>query len=188
MERLSAGFLIAMPQLGDPNFHRAVVLVLEHSAEGAVGLVLNRPAPELTLEELAKSQSLRVAGALGREPVYLGGPVETHRGFLLHDRSGVAEKHSIVPGVFLSETKDSLAELLGEGAGNVRFFLGYAGWGPLQLEQELAQGTWLFTEATSERVLKTDPGSLWDEVLRQMGVDPAMLQSSAVQHKDPRTN
>ena len=176
-----------MPQLGDPNFHRTVVLVLEHSAEGAVGLVLNRPA-QVTLEELARGQSLTVTGALGREPVYLGGPVEPNRGFLLHDRTGVAEKQAIVPGVFLSETKDSLAELLGNGLGSVRFFLGYAGWGPRQLEQELAQGTWLFTEATPERVLKSEAGTLWDEVLRQMGVDPAMLQSSTVLHRDPRTN
>lgn len=188
MERLSAGFLIAMPQLGDPNFHRTVVLILQHGAEGARGLVLNRPA-QVTLEELARGQSLTVAGPLGREPVYLGGPLEPHRGLVLHDRVGVAEKDSVVPGVFLSETKDSLAELLGDGVGSVRLFLGYAGWGPHQLEDELAQGSWLFTEASSERVLRSDADTLWDEVLQEMGVDPAMLQgSAAMHHRDPRAN
>jgi len=188
MERLSAGFLIAMPQLGDPNFHRTVVLILQHSPEGAEGLVLNRPT-QMTLEELARGQSLAVAGARGREPVYLGGPLEPHRGFVLHDRNGVVEKDSVVPGVFLSKTKDALAELLGDGLGSVRLFLGYAGWGPHQLEDELAQGSWLFTEATPERVLRSDAESLWDEVLQEMGVDPAMLQGGpALQHRDPRAN
>jgi len=187
MERLSAGFLIAMPQLGDPNFHRTVVLVLEHGAEGAVGLVLNRPA-QVTLRDVARAQSLPVAEGLARQPVYLGGPVEPHRGFFLHDRTAVTERHPIVPGVFLSEREGSLAELLGAGEGSVRFFLGYAGWGPRQLEHELAQGTWLFTEATPDRVLRSDAGTLWDEVLRQMGVDPAMLQSPALRENGQRTN
>ena len=187
MERLSSGFLIAMPQLGDPNFHRSVVLILQHSVEGARGLVLNRPT-RVTLEDVARGQSISVAPRLRRQLVYAGGPVDPQRGLVLHDRAALAEKRQLAPGLFLSETVDALEELLAEGVGVLRFFLGYAGWGPQQLEREMKQGTWLFTEASSERVLHGDPETLWDEVLRQMGVDPAMLQSPAMREHEPGAN
>ncbi|MGO9832187.1 MAG: YqgE/AlgH family protein [Myxococcaceae bacterium] len=187
MERLSSGFLIAMPQLGDPNFHRSVVLILQHSVEGARGLVLNRPT-RVTLEDVARGQSISVAPRLGRQLVYAGGPVDPQRGLVLHDRAGLVEKRQLAPGLFVSETVDALEELLAEGSGVLRFFLGYAGWGPQQLERELKQGTWLFTEASSERVLHGDADTLWEEVLRQMGVDPAMLQSPAMREHEPGAN
>jgi putative transcriptional regulator len=187
MERLSSGILIAMPQLGDPNFHRSVVLVLQHSAEGARGVVLNRPT-RVTLEDVARGQSLTLAPRLRRQLVYAGGPVEPRRGLVLHDRVGLVEVRQLAPGLFLSETVDALAQLLGEDGGRLRFFLGYAGWGPQQLETELAQGTWLFTEASQERVLHGDADTLWEEVLRQMGVDPAMLQSPTLRMNRPGAN
>jgi len=165
-----------MPQLGDPNFHRTVLLILQHSDEGARGVVLNRPT-RVTLEDVARGQSLTVAPRLSRQLVYAGGPVEPQRGLVVHDRVSLLEKRQLAPGLFLSETVDALEQLLGEETGKLRFFLGYAGWGPHQLEAELAQGTWLFTEASGERVLHSDADTLWEEVLRQMGVDPAMLQS-----------
>jgi putative transcriptional regulator len=187
MERLSSGLLIAMPQLGDPNFHRTVVLILQHNAEGARGVVLNRPT-RVTLADVAKGQSLSVAARLGRQLVYAGGPVEPQRGLVLHDRVGLAEKRLLASGLYVSETVDALETLLGEDTGVLRFFLGYAGWGPQQLERELAQGTWLFTEASSDRVLHGDADTFWEEVLRQMGVDPAMLQSPALRLNGPGVN
>jgi putative transcriptional regulator len=137
---------------------------------------------------VARGQSLRVSPRLSRQAVYFGGPVEPQRGYVLHDRAGLEEKHALGPGLFLSETVDALGVLLGDGVGTLRFFLGYAGWGPHQLERELAQGTWLFTEASPERVLRSDADTLWDEVLRQMGVDPAMIQSTAMTENGPGTN
>jgi putative transcriptional regulator len=187
MERLSAGFLIAMPQLGDPNFHRTVVLILQHSAEGARGVVLNRPT-RVTLADVAQGQSLPVAPRLGQQMVYAGGPVEPQRGLVLHNRLGLIENRQLAPGLFLSETVDALEQLLGVDAGVLRFFLGYAGWGPQQLERELAQGTWLFTEASAERVLHAPADTLWEEVLRRMGVDPAMLQSPTPRLNGPGAN
>ena len=163
-----------MPQLGDPNFSRAVVLMIEHSDTGAMGLVLNRAAP-LTLEDLAKGQELEVSPKLSQEPIFVGGPVEPQRGFVLHDAADVAEPHEVVPGLFLSVTTDALGPLLRKEDIRLRFCLGYAGWGPKQLEQEIAEGAWLFTEASSSPVLQGDPAQLWDETLRGMGVDPAML-------------
>ncbi len=162
-----------MPQLGD-SFHRAVVLMLEHGAGGAMGLVINRGA-SLTLGELARNLSMEIAPERTQQPVFLGGPVETQRGFILHDNEQVAEKHTVLPGLFLSVTLDSLGPLLLDPGPQLRFCLGYAGWGPQQLEQEIEAGSWLYVEASARPVLKGDPGLLWESILRSMGVDPALL-------------
>jgi len=163
-----------MPQLGDPNFHRSVVLMIEHGDTGSMGLIVNRGAP-LTLGELARGQSLKIATELTQHPVFVGGPVEPHRGFILHDDETILEKHTVLPGLHLSVTLDALGALLERPHVNLRFCLGYAGWGPRQLEGEMAAGSWLFAEATADALLKGDPAQLWDVTLRGMGVDPAML-------------
>lgn len=171
---LAPGFLIAMPQLADPNFKRSVILMLEYSAAGGMGLILNRPAP-FGLREVAKSQSMAVSTERKADAVYFGGPVEPHRGFVLHDRAEIDEKEEIIPGVYLSVTLDSLEPLLTDDAVKFRFCLGYAGWGPKQLDKEIASGTWLFAEATKLAVLEVEALSLWETVLQGMGVNPAML-------------
>jgi putative transcriptional regulator len=163
-----------MPQLGDPNFHRSVVLMIEHGETGSMGLVVNRGAP-LTLGELARGQSLKIATELTQQPVFVGGPVEPHRGFILHDDETILEKHTVLPGLHLSVTLDALGALLERPHVNVRFCLGYAGWGPRQLESEMATGSWLFAEASASALLKGDPDQLWEVTVRSMGVDPAML-------------
>ncbi len=181
VKSLAPGFLIAVPQLGDPNFHRSVVLMLEHGDTGAMGLVVNRAAP-LTLKELAKGQSLQVAPLREDQAVFVGGPVEPNRGFVLHDCKSLAEKQEVLPGLFLSVTVDALGPLLMDPEARLRFCLGFAGWGPKQLENELKAGAWLFTEAKASAVLEGEPASLWDSTLRGMGVDPAMLLSSKGVH------
>ena len=174
METLAPGFLIAMPQLGDPNFHRTVVFVFQHGPEGARGLVLNRPGA-FTLREVADGQSLPVAPRLAAQKIFVGGPVEPQRGFVLHDRPAVDEKQPLSDGLFLSETVDALESLLADSEGNLRFYLGYSGWGPGQLEKELAAGAWLFTEAAPSAVLGGSPQTLWDATLRGMGLNPVMI-------------
>lgn len=164
-----------MPQLVDPNFHRTVVLMVEHSESGSLGIVLNRPSP-VTLRDLSEGQGLTVAPERKEEAVFVGGPVEPQRGFVVHDNPTVEEKHELSPGLYLSVTIDSLSPLLLEPTHRLRFCLGYAGWGPSQVETEIAQGSWLFTELSSEAVLGTEPTQLWEATLRSMGVDPAMLQ------------
>src|SRR5215469_14302439 len=106
-ESLAPSFLIAMPQLGDPNFHRSVVLMIEHSDGGSMGLVINRGAP-LTLGELARGQNMKISEERTSQPVFVGGPVEPHRGFILHDDESIPEKHTVLPGVYLSVTLDAL--------------------------------------------------------------------------------
>jgi putative transcriptional regulator len=172
--QIAPGFLLAMPQVVDPNFRRTVILMLEHGEAGSMGLVVNRGA-SLTLGELARTQSMEIAPKRMSQQVFLGGPVEPHRGFILHDDERVTEKHAVAPGLYLSVTLDSLGPLLKDPVPHLRFCLGYAGWGPKQLEKEIAAGSWLYAEAAARPVLQGDPILLWDNTLRSMGVDPAML-------------
>jgi putative transcriptional regulator len=174
VKALAPGFLIAMPQLLDPNFQKTVVLMLEHGDGGSIGLVINRQAG-LTFEDLSRSQKLEVARHRYGEHLYVGGPVETYRGFVLHDSQAIEEKAEVLPGLFLSVTADALERLLKDESATLRFCLGYAGWGPGQVERELQQGSWLFTEATRDGVLASNPEHVWEEVIRGMGIDPAML-------------
>jgi len=174
VKTIAPGFLISMPQLGDPNFNRAVILMLEHDDKGSMGLVVNKPAP-LTLDDLAQGQGLDVLPERRAQPMFMGGPVEPQRGFVLHDQPSLDEKHEVLPGLYLSLTLDSLRPLLMNPDAKFRFCLGYAGWGPKQLDGELAAGSWLFTEATGGPVLELSPDKLWEATLRTMGVDPAML-------------
>lgn len=174
VKTLAPGLLLAMPQLGDPNFHRSVTLMIEHSETGSMGLVISRAAP-LTLGELAEGQGMRISPERRRESVFVGGPVEPHRGFILHEDASIPEKHPVMPGLFLSVTLEALGALLENPTPRIRFCLGYAGWGARQLEGEMAAGSWLFSEAAADSVLGMEPAQLWDSTLRGMGVDPAML-------------
>jgi putative transcriptional regulator len=174
VKALAPGFLIAMPQLQDPNFHRTVVLMLEHGDGGSMGLVINRQA-NLTFQDLGKSQELKVAERRYADHLFVGGPVESYRGFVLHDATSIDEKAEVLPGLYLSVTSDALERLIQDDVTTMRFCLGYAGWGPGQVEHELKQGSWLFTEATRDGVLVADPEHIWEEVIKSMGIDPAML-------------
>lgn len=177
MKALAPGFLIAMPQMQDPNFSKTVVLMLEHNEEGSMGLIINRTA-ELTFADLGKSQKLEIAKMREDDAIFVGGPVEPYRGFVLHDKESIGERAPLLPGLYLSVTTDALEPLLRDEGTKLRFCLGYSGWGPGQLEKEIAQGSWLFTEAQKEPVLTTEPENIWSDVIKSMGVDPAMLVST----------
>lgn len=166
-----------MPQLQDPNFEKTVVLMIEHNAEGAMGLVVNRSS-KLTFKELAKSQELQIASSREAERVFVGGPVEPFRGFILHDSPDVSERVELLPGLFLTVTSDALEPLLLDQHARVRFCLGCSGWGPGQIERELSEGSWLFTEAAAESVLAQEPERVWETVIKGMGIDPGWLVTS----------
>ncbi|MGI5862599.1 MAG: YqgE/AlgH family protein [Myxococcales bacterium] len=175
MSELAPGFLVAMPQLGDPNFQRAVVLILEHGEGGAMGLVINRPAP-ISLSQVARDQGYATGAGYEKAPVFIGGPVEPERGFVLHDRKDLPEAMPIVDGLCVSGSIESLKVLLQGPPDRFRLCLGYAGWGPGQLESELREGAWLAASVSRQHVLSTPPALAWEAVIRGMGIDPARLQ------------
>ncbi len=174
---LANQFLIAMPGLGDPHFFRTVTLVCEHSAEGAMGIIINRPV-DLTLGEvfeqldIAHSDS-RAAG----QAVYLGGPIQNNRGFVLHEPLGAYESTLAVSATLgVSTSRDVLAAIANhKGPAHFLLALGYAGWGPGQLEQEIADNAWLCVPASAEILFKTPSEARWSAAAHLLGVDMAQL-------------
>ena len=173
---LAPGFLIAVPQLEDPNFHRSVVLLLEHSEEGAMGIVFNRPG-DVSLEQVGRAHGIEVMDGAGN--TFQGGPVQTERGFLLHRRDDIVESVRVAEGIWLSVSTESLKPLLEGDPAQYRLCLGYAGWGPGQLEKEVMVGGWLTGKATAARVFETPAEKVWDLAIRDLGVDPAFLVPSS---------
>ena len=182
---LCASLLVAMPQLADPNFRRAVVLVVHHDAESTFGLVLNREV-ELSIPELCESLDFTWNGRATDE-VGWGGPVESNTGWLLFqdDLDTVIEGDQVskVEGeLCFAGSMDVLRQVAERPPTDLRIFLGYAGWGEGQLEHELAQGAWVVAPLSPEVVFDIPAERMWDHVLREMDIDPATLISTAGVH------
>jgi len=163
MKSLSAHFLVASPQLLDPNFVKTVVLMIRHDEEGALGVVLNRPSDK-TIQELWAE--VGDAPCDCRELVNLGGPV-TGPILAIHTNQFFAELE-ILPGLFLAATKEHLDELMLQKGDPLQVFSGHAGWGPGQLEDEIEAGAWLTAPATFEDIF-FDGADLWDKVTKHIG-------------------
>ncbi len=175
---LTGKLIVAMPAMGDPRFERAVILVCAHSAEGAMGLIVNKPLPDLSFSDLLTQLKIPRAGA-GREiRVLFGGPVERGRGFVLHstDYSGGLAT-TVVAGCYgMTATLDVLEALAkGRGPTQAILALGYSGWGPGQLEAEIARNDWLTGEASEGLVFGTEDPRKWAKALHEMGIDPVSL-------------
>lgn len=186
---LARHLLCAVPQLLDPNFHRSVVLMLDHGEQGALGLVLNNPM-ETTVHEVADALDLEWAGS-PRAEVRLGGPVGQVRGWFLHDQpSWDAQASEVVRGLWLTTSLESVmadqqTRFGGEGS-QFMFLLGYAGWAGGQLEAEIAAGSWVMVPVLDagepalggvcpEFVFETAPEDMWTRALSSIGVDPQRL-------------
>jgi len=176
-QSLSNHFLIAMPTLADPNFHKTVTLVCEHTAEGAMGLTINRPL-DLGLHELLEQTDIAV-GDLPDLPVFLGGPVQNNRGFVLHAPLGQWETTlTITDKVGVSSSRDILEAIAGkQGPEQYLVALGYAGWGAGQLEHEMAENSWLSTPAESSIFFDTPIKERWQAAAQSVGVDLNTLSS-----------
>lgn len=174
-------FLIAMPGMADPNFAGTLTYICEHGAEGALGVVVNRPL-ELSLGRLFEQLGIELAdGGLGRQPVYFGGPVQVERGFVLHEPVGAwSSTLRVNDRVGLTTSKDIL-EAVSRSAGPERFLvtLGYAGWGPGQLESEIKQNAWLTVPANPDLVFSLPPEERLAAAVRLLGIDLAMLSEEA---------
>ena len=179
---LAGKLLIAMPGMGDERFDKSVILLCAHSPEGAMGLIINKPAPDLSFASLLDQLNIPRA-PMGRDiRVHLGGPVERGRGFVLHSpdyKSGGATM--AVPGGFgMTATLDVLSALAqGQGPEAALLALGYSGWGPGQLEAEMGQNSWLTADAPPDLVFSTQDKGKWTAALKRLGIDPFTLSGSA---------
>jgi len=179
--KLAPTLLVSMPQLVDPNFRRTVILLCEHSPDGAWGLVLNRPTGRTAASVTEFTPPL--TGDSGIE-VWLGGPVEPQRGaLLLAEEPPDADVFEVSRGVYVSSSGDLLRRLIeGPPVTHARLLMGYAGWGPRQLDQELTESSWLISDVALEIVFDTKPAEMWEAAIRRLGVDPAALQPSTGIH------
>lgn len=178
---LTNHFLVAMPGLADSNFGGSVVFIAEHTPKGALGLVINRPM-ELDIQSLFERIDLHLAPSeFARSPVYYGGPVQTDRGFVLHSPAGSwGSTVTVGDEVGLTSSKDVLeAVARGDGPDRLLVTLGYSGWGPGQLEEELSRNAWL-TMAADPAVIFDAPAE--ERLMRAygiLGINPAFLSSAA---------
>jgi len=186
---LDGQMLIAMPAMSDERFARAVIYVCAHSTEGAMGIVVNQPAqnikfPDLLvqLEVIPASERIELPVQAEDVKVLKGGPVETGRGFVLHSADFFIENSTlpIDEGVCLTATLDILKAIArGNGPSNAILALGYAGWAPGQLEQEIQQNGWLHCDADAELIFGNDVEHKYERALRKIGIDLGMLSSEA---------
>jgi putative transcriptional regulator len=183
MPSLTGQLLVAMPQMSDPFFDHSVVYLCAHSEEtGAMGFVVNKTIEALTIDELyAQLEIEPVMQSNPPQPVHFGGPVATGQGFVLHstdyheeDTVGIGEEFA------MTATRNILrATSKGEGPRRGLVTLGYAGWGPGQLEAEIGANGWLVVAADPSLVFDTEDGSKWQRALAKLGVSPEMLSGES---------
>ncbi|MBF9195511.1 YqgE/AlgH family protein [Microvirga terrestris] len=186
---LDGQLLVAMPGMMDERFARAVIFICAHSTEGAMGIILNRPAANVTMPDLLvqleivpEAERIRLPQKVGNMQVLMGGPVETSRGFVLHSPDFHLSQSTlpIDDGICLTATIDILRAIAaGRGPENAVLALGYAGWGAGQLEMELQANGWLNTPADAEIVFNTAADVRYEMALRRIGIEPAMLSMEA---------
>ncbi|HTR51224.1 MAG TPA: YqgE/AlgH family protein [Kofleriaceae bacterium] len=179
-ENLAPGLLLAMPQLADPNFSRAVVLMIEHGEQGSFGLVINHPSP-IKASELLDSLEMSWRGE-DSAVVWAGGPVSPSTGWVLHEpigsaAAGVGGTIEITSTISLSTSPDRLRIIANSPPRNIRLLLGYSGWGPGQLAAEMSRGAWLHTSVDPRLVFDTPADQMWDAAMRTLGIDPRDLFS-----------
>lgn len=181
---LTNHFLVAMPGMADETFERTVVYLCEHTEKGALGLVINKPI-DITLKSLFEKIELKLDRAeLAAQPVFFGGPVQTERGFVLHEPTGAESPYnstlSVPGGLEMTTSKDVLEALAGgTGPRRVLVTLGYAGWSAGQLEDEIGRNGWLTVGADPAVIFDTPVPERYDKAVSLLGIDPRMLSAEA---------
>lgn len=180
-ESLTGQFLIAMPAMTDPNFEQTVSFICQHNEDGALGIVINRTM-DLTVGDVLGQMDIPSAECQrSSQPVHYGGPVQTERGFILHDRPGSWESTvTIGEQIGLTTSKDILEAMArNEGPEHVLVALGYAGWGSGQLEQELTRNAWLSSPADIDLMFSTPVEQRWNRAAGLLGIDLSLLSREA---------
>lgn len=178
---LAPSLLLSMPQLDDPNFTRSVVLLCQHDSDGAFGLVLNRP---ITTTARIVPQADPDAATEQEVDVWIGGPVEPERSWILLRDAGLDEKAiRVCEGVYLSTSARVLEGVLQTpDQSQARLIAGYAGWGPGQLDEEVAASAWLTGDVDLDIVFQTPAPEMWERAIRRLGADPGNLQLGSGVH------
>lgn len=178
---LANHFLIAMPSLADPNFARSVTLICEHSEEGAMGIVINR-LTDLRLRDIFEQLDIKAnSSSTADSIVYLGGPVQNNRGFVLHEPIGNWESTLPVTDTLGVSTSRDILEAIAHNRGPEKFLvaLGYAGWGAGQLEREITENSWLSGPASRDIVFELPVEHRWKAAAQLMGIDLTTLSGEA---------
>ncbi|TQS71433.1 YqgE/AlgH family protein [Rhodobacteraceae bacterium] len=182
---LSGKILIAMPGMGDPRFEHSVIMVCAHSDDGAMGLIVNKPLPNPALPDLLEQLGITVTTEdpdTRSQPIMFGGPVETGRGFVLHSTEwdGGGPVMEVGTDLAVTATRDILEDIAaGRGPEHSILALGYAGWGPGQLEEEILANGWLIADGDAALALSEDHPNKWMNALGAMGIDPRTLSAEA---------
>lgn len=179
-EYFTGNLLVAMPGMPDPRFEKSVIYMCAHSEEGAMGLILNQLVDNLDFDELLDQLEVDILPRRRLE-IHLGGPVESARGFVLHSTDYMADDAMQVNEQFaLSASVEILREIAaGRGPAECLLAIGYAGWGPGQLEAEVQDNGWLTVPADKGLVFKGDVDTMWQRSLAQIGVDVSTLSTTA---------
>jgi putative transcriptional regulator len=181
---LAPALLLSMPQLLDPNFNRTVVLLCKHNEDGAFGLVMNRPLVTSGRVVINLEPPVSTEREL---QVWVGGPVEPQRSWILVGSDEPLDEQvgaiAIADGLFLSTSPDLLRRMLEPNPPpRTRMIVGYSGWGPGQLEEELQASAWLMSDVDRDLIFATPPEQMWEAAIRRLGADPAALQMSRGVH------
>ncbi|MCC6008282.1 MAG: YqgE/AlgH family protein [Rhodobacteraceae bacterium] len=173
--------LIAMPGMGDPRFDKSVVFLCAHTSEGAMGLIVNKPAGDLSFPDLLEQLDITPTAHAEGIRVHFGGPVEHGRGFVLHSDDYASNESTVrvAGGYGMTATLDILHDIArGKGPTECIMALGYAGWGPGQLEAEFQHNGWLAAPADRAIVFGSDNGGKWEAALRLLGIPPSALSAA----------
>jgi putative transcriptional regulator len=179
---LEGKLLIALPGMSDPRFEKSVIFMCAHSVEGAMGIMVNKPVAGLSFHDLMRKLELGVTGATPNFPVLYGGPVETGRGFVLHsgDYESSEATLPVSDDISLTATLDIL-RAMGEGKGPAQaiFALGYAGWSPGQIEDEIRSNGWVHCDCDPMILFNTETDAKWATALGRLGIDVSGLSAHA---------
>jgi len=178
---LEGMMLVAMPQMSDPRFARSVIYLCAHSAEGAMGLVINKLIDSITFPDLLRQLKIESEGETAHIRVHFGGPVETGRGFVLHSADYVQDSTLVInEGIALTATVDVLRAIAaGQGPRQSLLALGYAGWAPGQLDAEIQANGWLHVPADEHLIFDPDLDAKWEQAMATVGIDLSALSGTA---------
>ena len=176
---LTGYFLLAMPDMGDPRFARAVIYIFAHDDEGAMGFIINYRAEDVTLGDVSAQLPSNVrASGLAKLPIYIGGPVQSDHGFVLHtsDHKVMSTLVNPTSKLAMTQTLDILTMIArGKGPAQIKLFIGYAGWSAGQLDAELRQNVWLIAPADEALIFSNRNDDIYNMIAQKLGINVAQL-------------